>query len=84
MHNLREIKKQQIGIKLPKHLIDDLDELKEQFSLNRADIVAEAIKSYIDYQKQQMSFEKELLERVNDIKYDKIKPLSKEEVFDGI
>jgi hypothetical protein len=56
MHNLSQLKKQQVGLRLPKYLIDEIDELTGQFSLNRTDIVIEAIKSYLAEQKSKMLY----------------------------
>jgi len=39
---------------LHSYLADEIDALTEQFSLNRSDIIAEAIKSYISEQKENL------------------------------
>jgi predicted DNA-binding protein len=57
MQNLSQLKKQQVGLRLPKYIIDEIDELTKQFSLNRTDIVIEAIKSYLADQKAKMFYE---------------------------
>ncbi len=57
MHSLAQLEKQQVGLRLPKYLIDDIDEFTEQFSLNRTDIITEALKSYIAEQKEKMFYE---------------------------
>lgn len=57
MHNLSQLEKQQVGLRLPKYIVDELDELTKQFSLNRTDIVTEAIKSYIADQKSKLFYE---------------------------
>jgi len=51
MHNLKELQKQQVGLRLPRYLIDDIDEFTQHFSLNRSEVIIEAIKSYIEEQK---------------------------------
>ena len=51
MHNLIELKKEQIGLRLPKYLINDIDTFTKSFAINRTDIIVEAIKSYISEQK---------------------------------
>jgi metal-responsive CopG/Arc/MetJ family transcriptional regulator len=58
MYSLRQLEKQQIGLRLPKYLVDDLDELTQSFSLNRSEIILEAVKSYIDDQKTQLFYQK--------------------------
>lgn len=57
MHSLAQLKKQQVGLRLPKYMIDEIDELTQQFSLNRTDIVIEALKSYLADQKAKMLYE---------------------------
>ncbi len=56
MHSLAQLEKQQVGLRLPRYLIDDIDEFTEQFSLNRTDIITEALKSYITEQKEKMFY----------------------------
>ena len=51
MHNLAKLQKQQVGLRLPQYLIDEIDEFTKSFSLNRSEIIIEAIKSYIEEQK---------------------------------
>ncbi len=57
MHNLSQLEKQQVGLRLPKYIIDEIDELTKQFSLNRTDIITEAITSYIADQKTKLFYE---------------------------
>ncbi|MFH0785219.1 MAG: hypothetical protein V2B20_25150 [Pseudomonadota bacterium] len=54
MHSLAQLKKQQVGLRLPKYMIDEINKLTEQFSLNRTDIVIEALRSYLADQKAKM------------------------------
>ena len=84
MYNLQQLEKQQIGLRLPKYLIDEIDEFTKQFSVNRTDIVIEALRGYIEEQKEKFLFEKELLTRVSDMKNKKLTALSRDEVFDGL
>lgn len=55
MHTLQELKKQQVGLRLHKYLVDEIDILSKEFSLNRTDIIAEAIRSYVETQKANLS-----------------------------
>jgi CopG family transcriptional regulator/antitoxin EndoAI len=57
MHNISQLEKQQVGLKLPKHLIEELDNLTKQFKINRTDIITEAISSYISLQKENLFYE---------------------------
>jgi metal-responsive CopG/Arc/MetJ family transcriptional regulator len=84
MHTLQQLEKQQIGLRLPQYMIEEIDKFTQQFSLNRTDIVMEALRAYISEQKEHLLYEKELLNRVNEIKNSKVKTLSRNEVFDGI
>ena len=57
MHSLAEIEKQQVGLRLQKYLVDEIDELTKVFSVNRTDIIVEAIKSYIMQEKENMIYD---------------------------
>jgi metal-responsive CopG/Arc/MetJ family transcriptional regulator len=83
MYTIKQLEKQQIGLRLPQYMIDEIDEFTQQFSVNRTDIVMEALRSYIVQQKAEL-YEKELLTRVNDVRNGKVKPISRDEAFDGI
>ena len=57
MHNLSQLQKQQVGLRLPKYLLDDIDEFTKAYSLNRTDIIVEAVKSYIQEQKAEIFYD---------------------------
>jgi len=57
MHTLTELQKQQVGLRLPKYLIDDIDEFTKAYSLNRTDIIVEAVKSYVAEQKAKIFYD---------------------------
>ena len=84
MHTIQQLEKQQIGLRLPQYMIDDIDEFTKKFSVNRTDIVMEALRSYIYEQKEHLQYEEELLKRVNEVKNNKVTPISRNEAFDGI
>jgi len=84
MHTLQQLEKQQIGLRLPQYMIDDIDEFTQKFSVNRTDIVMEALRSYLYEQKELLRYEEELLSRVDDVKNKKVTPISRDEAFDGI
>lgn len=50
MHSLEQLKKQQVGLRLPVYLIEQIDEYTKEYNLNRTDIIIESIKSYIESQ----------------------------------
>ncbi len=56
MHTLKQLEKQQVGLRLHRYLIDEIDELTEKFSLNRSEIIAEAIRSYLSAQKDNLFY----------------------------
>ena len=58
MYTLSQLEKQQIGLRIPQYLIEEIDELTKQFAINRTDIVIEALRSYINEQKSRMFYEK--------------------------
>lgn len=51
MHSMSQLKKQQIGVRLPKYLIEEIDTFTKEFSINRTDVIIEALSSYINEQK---------------------------------
>ena len=57
MHSISQLEKQQVGLRLPKYLIEEIDAFTEEFSVNRTDIITEAVKSYIEEQKEKMFYE---------------------------
>jgi len=56
MHSISQLEQQQIGLRLPKYLIEEIDAFTNQFSINRTDIIIEAISSYINEQKVNMFY----------------------------
>ena len=57
MHTLEQLEKQQVGLRLPKYLVDEIDEFTKQFTLNRTDIITEAIQTYIKEQKAKLFYD---------------------------
>ncbi|KIM04237.1 MAG: hypothetical protein KN64_08585 [Sulfurovum sp. AS07-7] len=51
MYPLEQIEKQQVGLRLPKYLIEQIDEFTKEYSLNRSEIITESIKAFIEEQK---------------------------------
>jgi metal-responsive CopG/Arc/MetJ family transcriptional regulator len=44
-------------LRLPKYLVDDIDEFTKKFSVNRTDVIMEAIKSYVNEQKSKLFYD---------------------------
>jgi len=53
MHNVDKLERQQIGLRLPKYLVEDIDALTKEHTINRTDIIIEAVRSYIEQQKEE-------------------------------
>ena len=81
MHTISQLEKQQIGLRLPKYLVDEIDTFTNEFSINRTDIIIEAISSYIKEQKANMFYNefnnsaKELKNSLDTNKADSLKSL---------
>ena len=57
MHSLSQLQKQQVGLRLPVYLIEKIDELTDEYQLNRTDIIIESIKTYIEKQETQTFYD---------------------------
>ena len=57
VHTLSQLEKQQVGLRLHSYLVEEIDELTKLFSVNRTDIIVEAIKSYLSQQRANMAYE---------------------------
>ena len=52
MQTLANIQKQQVGLRVPKYLLDELDSFTQSYDLNRSEMIIEAIKAFIQTQKE--------------------------------
>lgn len=52
MYALSQLEKQQVGLRLPKYLIDELDSMTQEYALNRSELITESIKAFIAEQKE--------------------------------
>jgi len=50
MHTLAQLQKQQVGLRLPVYLVEQIDEFTQEYNLNRTDIIIESIKSFLEEQ----------------------------------
>lgn len=50
MYSLSQLEKQQIGLRLPRYLVEQMDELAADHKISRTDIIAEAARAYISEQ----------------------------------
>ncbi|WP_031388649.1 ribbon-helix-helix domain-containing protein [Desulfonatronum thiodismutans] len=53
MREPTKLQKQQVGLRLPRYLVDELDDFTRQYDLNRSELITEAIRAYIEEQKAQ-------------------------------
>ena len=53
MYSLTQLQKQQVGLRLPRYLIEQIDEFTQKYKLNRTDIITESIKSYLQKQEEE-------------------------------
>ena len=56
MHTISQLEKKQVGLRLPKYLLDEIDAFTAEYSINRTDVIIEAISSYIKEQKAHMFY----------------------------
>ncbi len=52
MHTLKQLETKQIGLRLSTHLVEEIDELIEDFNINRTTFIKAAIKNFIQTQKE--------------------------------
>lgn len=57
MHSLKQIEKQQVGLRIPTYLVKEMDELTSDYDINRSTFITEAIQSFIKEQKQKIFYE---------------------------
>ena len=57
MYTIDQLQKQQVGLRLPKYLVDEIDAFTEQYSVNRTEIIMEAIKAYVSEQKAKVFYD---------------------------
>ncbi len=57
MHSLAQLQKQQVGLRLPVYLVEQIDEFTKEYNLNRTDIIIESIKSYLEKQEAQKFYD---------------------------
>jgi metal-responsive CopG/Arc/MetJ family transcriptional regulator len=57
MHSIAQLEKQQVGLRLPRYLIEEIDAFTEEYAVNRTEIITEAIKAYIENEKEKRIYE---------------------------
>ncbi len=82
MQPIEKLEKQQVGIRLPKYLIEEIDNLTKEYNVNRTDIITESIKAYIEAQKEKL-FYKNFQNSANELK-EALKDNSKLDTLDDL
>lgn len=54
---IENLQKQQVGLRLPKYLIKEIDEFTKEYDLNRSEIITESIKAFITEQRAKKLYE---------------------------
>lgn len=57
MHTIEQLEKQQVGLRLPRYLVEEIDSFTQQYAVNRTEIITEAIRSYIAQEKEKRLYE---------------------------
>lgn len=57
MYTIEQLEKQQVGLRLPKYLIEEIDAFTKEYSLNRSEIITESIKAFISEQKSRQLYD---------------------------
>ncbi|SMN00235.1 hypothetical protein SPONL_1139 [uncultured Candidatus Thioglobus sp.] len=57
MHSLKQIEKQQVGLRIPTYLVKEIDELTRNYDINRSAFITEAVQSFIKEQKEKIFYE---------------------------
>jgi metal-responsive CopG/Arc/MetJ family transcriptional regulator len=57
MPRINQLEKKQIGLRLPKYLIEEIDEFSQIYSVNRSEIITEAIRSYVSDEKAKLAYQ---------------------------
>ncbi|MBE8190426.1 MAG: hypothetical protein HAW58_06205 [Candidatus Thioglobus sp.] len=86
MHTILELKKQQVGVRMPTYLINEIDEISKKYKVNRSEILIEGAKEYVSSVKEQEVYERlgEALQEVKLMTDGKIPKISARSLLDEI
>ncbi len=82
MNSLSSLEKQQVGLRVPKYLLDEIDEFTTNYSVNRSEVIIEAIKSYVEIQKENIFYD-EFKNSVQELK-DTIESKNKKDTLEDL
>ncbi|SMN17506.1 hypothetical protein CRYPA_89 [uncultured Candidatus Thioglobus sp.] len=57
MYSLKQMEKQQVGLRIPTYLVKKIDELTSDYDINRSAFITEVIQSFIKEQKEKIFYE---------------------------
>lgn len=57
MYALHQLEKQQVGLRLPKYLIEEIDAFTKECALNRSELITESIKAFLQAQKEKILYD---------------------------
>lgn len=58
MHTLEQLETKQVGLRMPVYLLKEIDELLENFEINRSTFINEAVKSMLQKQKEERVYQR--------------------------
>lgn len=85
MRDISTLEKQQVGLRVPKYLLDEVDNFTKMFDVNRSEVIIEAIRTYIKEQKANLfykEFEESCKELKNNLEYKNNKTTTLEDLID--
>lgn len=56
MHSVKQLQTKQVGLRLPTYLLDEINQITQEHSVNRTDIISEAVRSYIEHYKEEKMY----------------------------
>ena len=57
MHTIKELEKQQVGLRMPAYLLEEIDEARGKYKVNRSEFLIEATQSYLKLVKEREFYE---------------------------
>ncbi|SMN02574.1 hypothetical protein SPONN_1319 [uncultured Candidatus Thioglobus sp.] len=58
MHPVAELKKQQVGFRMPAYLLNKVDKVIQKYEINRSEFLNEATKTYLETIKEEEVYER--------------------------
>lgn len=58
MHTMEQLETKQIGLRMPAHLVEEVDDFIQDFGVNRSTFITESIKNFLKEQKEQRFYDR--------------------------